>query len=433
EHVFFGCTSLTSVTIPDSVKEIGEHVFFGCTSLTSVTIPVSVKRILYSAFENCTSLTSVTIPDSVTEIGINAFLNCTGLTSVTIPDSVTEIGAGAFSGCTSLASVTIPDSVTKIHMRAFSGCTSLASVTIPDSVTEIGWRAFWRCTSLASITIPDSVVEVGKDAFKYCASLMTMVVPDSMQQPIDAWVFEGRPALAKAADEGGVANKGLVLDRIRRRDIELADLYGIDETDPSFWTEIIDALGRSYFDRVELRGVVRADVVRDYGKWLRETDWLKLFRFCISRAGGSVDIVIRPAESLCEDELGSYRPGRMAALTWLPTDGRVVELLCDAGAKCGSAYSPDDSLTREDTQLLMMYGQADVVRDIFQREGKRASRIKITDWMLERMARSGNGSALRWVFDMHAEAAQRVTVSISSLFDARCFDSALALIEARDS
>ena len=99
---FGGCTSLASVTIPDSVTSIGESAFYGCSSLASVVIPKGVTSIGEYAFEGCSSLTSVVIPDSVTSIGYQAFFGCTSLTSVTIPDSVTSIGESAFHGCSSL-------------------------------------------------------------------------------------------------------------------------------------------------------------------------------------------------------------------------------------------------------------------------------------------------------------------------------------------
>ena len=89
---FINCSSLTSVTIPNSVTTIGGVTFRDCSGLTSVTIPNSVTFIGMTAFENCSGLTSITIPNSVTSIGSSAFENCSGLTSITIPNSVTSIG-----------------------------------------------------------------------------------------------------------------------------------------------------------------------------------------------------------------------------------------------------------------------------------------------------------------------------------------------------
>ena len=178
-YTFSSCTGLTSVTIPNSVTIIGESAFSGCTGLTSVTIPNSVTSIEWGAFYGCTGLTSVTIPNSVTSIGRDAFSGCTGLTSVTIPNSVTSI-EGAFSDCTGLSSVTIPNSVTSIGMSAFRGCTGLSSVTIPNSVTSIGMSAFHGCTGLTSVTIPNSVTRIEDDAFLGCTGLTSVTIPNSV-------------------------------------------------------------------------------------------------------------------------------------------------------------------------------------------------------------------------------------------------------------
>ena len=194
DSAFSCCSSLQSVTIPDSVTSIGGRAFGECSSLQSVTIPDSVTSIGDRAFSWCTSLQSVTIPDSVTSIGDRAFWGCTSLQSVIIPDSVTSIGNKAFSDCKSLQSVTIPDSVTSISDSAFSGCSSLQSVTIPDSVTSIGRRAFSKCSSLQSVTIPDSVTSIGRWAFLKCSSLQSVTIPDSVTS-IGAGAFSGCSSL----------------------------------------------------------------------------------------------------------------------------------------------------------------------------------------------------------------------------------------------
>ncbi|MDE5797519.1 MAG: leucine-rich repeat domain-containing protein, partial [Treponemataceae bacterium] len=84
----------------------GDQAFWGCTSLTDVTIPGSVKAIGNYAFYDCGNLTSVTIHEGVTSIGDNAFEDCSGLKSVTIPVSVERIGDSAFYRCNSLETVT---------------------------------------------------------------------------------------------------------------------------------------------------------------------------------------------------------------------------------------------------------------------------------------------------------------------------------------
>lgn len=162
---------LLSVTIPNSVKSIGDRAFKWCFFLQSVTIPNSVTSIGDEAFSDCNSLQSVTIPNSVKSIGNSAFSLCNSLQSVTIQNSVKSIGDYAFSSCESLQSVTIPNSVTSIGDEAFSWCESLQSVTIPNSVTSIGNLAFEECESLQSVTIPNSVTNIGDGAFCGCTHL----------------------------------------------------------------------------------------------------------------------------------------------------------------------------------------------------------------------------------------------------------------------
>ena len=193
--VFSGNTTLTSITIPNSVTSIGEHAFDGCTGLTSVTIPNSVTSIGTTAFHDCSALTnadinsqsaldvisftnkltSIKLGDKITSIGNYKFQNCANLTSVTIPNSVTNIGASAFSGCSGLTSVTIPSSVTNIGAGTFYGCNGLTSVIIGDGVTSIGYDAFYNCTGLTSVTIPNSVTSIESQAFYGCSGLTEII------------------------------------------------------------------------------------------------------------------------------------------------------------------------------------------------------------------------------------------------------------------
>lgn len=197
-NAFVDCTSLTGVTIPNSVKEIADDAFRNCYSLTSVTIPNSVTSIGDYAFAKCILLTSITIPDSVTSIGRDAFCNCESLTSVSIGNGVKSISWAAFRSCQSLRNVIIPDSVTNIDNLAFANCSSLASVTIPNSVTSIGEDAFADCTSLISVTIPDSVTRIAGNVFNGCTSMQNIYVSHGNEEysDIDGVLFseyEGIP------------------------------------------------------------------------------------------------------------------------------------------------------------------------------------------------------------------------------------------------
>lgn len=185
---FEGCSDLTSVTIPSSVKSIGDKAFFNCSNLTSVTIPENVTIIGDKAFNACSNLMSVNIPEGLTSIGDYAFQSCSGLTSVTIPSSVTSIGNYAFEGCRSLTSVTIPEGVTSIGDWVFHYCMELTNVTIPEGVTSIGNYAFSECRGLTSITIPESVTSIGNGAFEFCTGIPSVTIPESVTS-IGDWAF----------------------------------------------------------------------------------------------------------------------------------------------------------------------------------------------------------------------------------------------------
>ena len=160
------------------------------------------------AFNSCSSLTSVTIPDSVTSIGRFAFGYCSGLTSVTIPDSVTSIGQDAFWDCSNLMSVTIPDSVTSIENMTFRNCSNLTSVIIGNKVTSIGRWAFRDCRNLTNVTIPDSVTQIGSWAFSGCSSLKSITFEGNAPFSFGSDVFKNLPIEATVTVKAGATGFG---------------------------------------------------------------------------------------------------------------------------------------------------------------------------------------------------------------------------------
>jgi hypothetical protein len=141
--VFDGCSSLISVTIPDSVTSIGPYPFYNCTSLT--TIMVGINNATFSSVNGV-------LFDKTT----NFLIQCPGgkAGSYTIPDTVTRLGDLAFAYCKSLTSITIPDSVTRIGNDAFEGCYSLAGLYFWGNIPYEGWYIFYGAGNVTNYFLP---------------------------------------------------------------------------------------------------------------------------------------------------------------------------------------------------------------------------------------------------------------------------------------
>ena len=188
EYAFSSCTGLISVTIPKSVINIGFYAFVDCRSLPVINSIRYADSYLVEVTDE--TLSSHTIQEGTKWIGDYAFDHCRGLTSITIPNSVTSIGYGAFYGCDNLTSVKIPNSVTDIGNYAFAYCTGLASVTIPNKVTSIGYRAFNGCSGLTSITLSEKLASIGYGAFSFCVGLTSVTNNATTPQTISKYMFE---------------------------------------------------------------------------------------------------------------------------------------------------------------------------------------------------------------------------------------------------
>ena len=216
--VFSGCTALKEVTIEDGSESLSlgyngyrEGLFNACP-LEKVYIGRNLSYNTtqndgYSPYYNKSTITELTLSDSVTTINENEFSGCSGLTQLTIPSSVTEIGNGVFSGCTALKELTIDDctkglslgwnvheSSGKLGQGLFNAC-PLEKVYIGRTLSyntnqNYGYSPFYNKSTITDLTLSDSVTIIREDAFNGCSSLISLSIPESVTS-IGSSAFNG--------------------------------------------------------------------------------------------------------------------------------------------------------------------------------------------------------------------------------------------------
>lgn len=234
EYTFYMCTSLKEVTMPVTVeKGFGTGVFVGCESLTTVELPQGIRQLPYRFFSGCSSLREITLPTGLESIEVEAFLSCSSLERIEFPLGLTKVGGSAFQGCTALKEVKFPQKIEWIGNTAFRNCTSLSTVNWPLQVLHLGARAFENCVSLTELptfagleTIEDStfegckgltrvelsedVVALGNRAFYNCSNLETLKVHGEIAEVGKDVLF----ATAYWKNKDNWENKGLYWNRV---------------------------------------------------------------------------------------------------------------------------------------------------------------------------------------------------------------------------
>lgn len=205
-HVFENCTKLASVSLPASVRRIGESAFGGCNRLEMINLE-NIEQIGASAFQSCISLKNSELnkAKNLTEVGEYAFRN-TEMSAISFVGNNKDVvfGKGAFLDCRMLTTITLPKGMTAISEDMFAGCTRLGIVNTDTDckAVSIGRGAFEDCSALTKITIPAEVTSIGTDAFARCSSLKTISVPEKVET-IEAYAFRDCKALTTVT----IANK----------------------------------------------------------------------------------------------------------------------------------------------------------------------------------------------------------------------------------
>ncbi len=211
-NAFEGNTTISSLTIPDSVVSVGSEAFADCSALQTVNLGSGLQILGKSSFKRCNLLTSVSIPATLKEIPDFAFLGCSSLENITLPEGIERIGMRAFDGCI-LKNIDLPSSVTSLGKYAFINCKSLSAITVSpesttyssdngalisvpsskliyvpegnstytvsSSVTSIERAAYYN-TSISEISIPENVKMIGDKAFA-SSSITKITVPRSVE------------------------------------------------------------------------------------------------------------------------------------------------------------------------------------------------------------------------------------------------------------
>ena len=180
EQLFYQCDNLERVTLAEGTTSIGNLAFGNCKVLSECNYNQSTLTTLGNeAFRN-TAFQTVTLPNSITEIGYNAFAYCQQLTSINVPTGISYVPNGFVRDCPVLTNVNIPAGITTIRESAFRGCPMLATLTLNDNITEIRYDAFFDCTSLALTALPANLQTIGSSAFSNCKAFTTLTLPATL-------------------------------------------------------------------------------------------------------------------------------------------------------------------------------------------------------------------------------------------------------------
>lgn len=236
KFTFFGCSSITSVSLHANVKSVLDRAFAACTNLEEFIVSVDNNRffeidsVLYRksgsyatlvayplgnkqktltiptglginlidsyAFYRCENLEELYFGDDVTEVEMYGFLEAKGIKKIDFGKSLVVVNAYAFNYCTSLEEIILPDTVYAVDIHAFDNCTSAKTIKLSENLTYVANHAFYECNSLETLTLGSKVTRIGQYSFAYAPKLKELILPEGMTL-VDDGAFWGATSLEK--------------------------------------------------------------------------------------------------------------------------------------------------------------------------------------------------------------------------------------------
>lgn len=167
------CYNLVEITLPSSLKVLGEWCFKDCSSLTNIMLPEGTEVLGTCCFGFCEALESINLPSTLREIESYCFSNCHKLQGkLVVPEGVERLGDGSFAS-TSITSISLPNTIREIGDECFKDCTKLVEnqngkLVFPERIERLGNRSFKGCHSLKNIELPNALREIGDQCFMWC-------------------------------------------------------------------------------------------------------------------------------------------------------------------------------------------------------------------------------------------------------------------------
>jgi hypothetical protein len=181
ENAFNDCDGLRVLTLPESIKTIGESAFYDCDSLREVTIPSLVTEIPYRCFSGCSSLSKVSLQEGITSLDKYAFRSCP-IEKINFPSTLTNIDSECFYYSYLLRMDTLDLSATKLTTIGswFQNDSYLKVVKLPDTATTLASSAFYDCP-IEQINFPSGITSIPNNAFKEMR-MDTLKIPSTITE-----------------------------------------------------------------------------------------------------------------------------------------------------------------------------------------------------------------------------------------------------------